>query len=159
MANMKWKGLEEYELQLSKLEDISEKCIGEAIHDGAAVIADAIRESINSIPVDNRVVKKGEMLTGISQPQKDGLLAGFGIAPLQDDGGYLHVKCGFAGYNAVRTKAYPNGQPNSVIARSVNAGSSFRVKIPFIDNAVNSKKDQAEETIRKKFDEALEKAL
>lgn len=159
MATLKWKGLEEYELQLSKLADISRECIGEAIHDGAAVIADAIREGINSIPVDNRIVKNGEMLTGISQPQKDGLLEGFGIAPLQDDNGFLNVKCGFNGFNAVKTKAYPNGQPNSVIARSVNAGSSFRVKIPFVDNAVNTKKDQAEETIRKKFDEALEKAL
>lgn len=159
MANMKWQGLEEYELQLTRIRDASPECIGEAIHEGAGIIADAVRENINAIPVDNRFVRKGQMLTGISQPQKDGLLESFGIAPMQDDNGYINVKLGFDGYNGVKTKSYPNGQPNSVIARSVNAGTSFRVKIPFVDNAINAKKSEAENAIKNKFDEALERAL
>lgn len=159
MAKLKWVGLEEYEMQLSKLQEVSRECIGEAIYEGAGIVADAVRANIEAIPVDNRRVKQGEMLHGISQPQKDGLLEGFGIAPLQDDEGFIHVKLGFDGYNNVKTKNYPNGQPNAVIARSVNAGTSFRVKIPFVDNAVNAKRADAEQAIKERFDKALEKAL
>lgn len=159
MANMKWAGLEEYERQLHQLEDISRECIGEAIYDGAGIIADAVREGINAIPIDNGFAKEGEMLNGINQLQKDGLLEGFGIAPLQDENGYLHVKLGFNGYNAIKTKAFPNGQPNSMIARSVNTGSSFRARIPFVDNAVTANKAAAEDAMKKRFDKALSEAL
>jgi hypothetical protein len=59
----------------------------------------------------------------------------------------------------MKTKNFPNGQPNSMIARSVNSGSSFRQRIPFVDNAVNSAKSRAEERMKQKLDEAIEKAI
>ena len=158
MAKMKFKGLEEYENQLLKLQDITRECIGEAIYSGAKEIADAVKASIQSLPIDNRLVKNGEMLNGISIPQKKGLSEGFGIARLENSNGFLNVKLGFSGYNSVKTKQYPAGQPNSVIARSVNSGTSFRQKIPFIDNAVRQNKDAAEKAMKDKFDEALKKA-
>lgn len=159
MAKLKFKGLEEYENQLLKLESISRECIGKAIYDGAGLVADAVKASIDTIPIDERFVKKGEMLNGITTAQKNGLKAGFGIAPLQDENGYLHVKLGFAGYNNVITKSHPNGQPNSLIARSVNSGTSFRQRIPFVDNAVNANKAAAENKMKEAFDKALEESL
>ena len=159
MAKLKFKGLEEYEKQLLKLQSISRECIGKAIHDGAGVVADAVKQNIHAIPVDERHVKGGEMLTGISKKQKAGLIDGFGIAPLQNDNGYLNVKLGFAGYNDVKTRSYPNGQPNSVIARSLNTGTSFRQRIPFVDNAVNASKAAAEQKMKDTFDKVLEAGL
>jgi hypothetical protein len=133
--------------------------IGEAIYEGAAIVADEVKKGIESIPIDDRYAAGGTMLHGITQEQKQGLLDGFGIASMQNENGYLHVKLGFNGYNSMRTKNFPNGQPNSMIARSVNSGSSFRQRIPFVDNAVNSAKSRAEEKMKQKLDEAIEKAI
>lgn len=159
MAKINFKGLEEYENQLLKLRDLSRETIGKAIYDGAGLIADAVKAEINNIPVDNRVARGDMVLYGISEPQKEGLIEGFGISKMQDDSGYLNVKLGFAGYNSVKTKSYPNGQPNSVVARSLNSGTSFRQRIPFVDNAVRANKEAAEEAMRKKFDEAIKDAI
>ena len=159
MAKLKFKGLEEYEKHLIKLQNISRTCIGEAIHEGAGLVADAVKQATESLPVDNRLVKDGEMLNGVSTLQKQGLIESFGIAKLQDDNGYINVKLGFDGYNGVSTKSYPSGQPNAVIARSVNSGTSFRRRIPFVDDTVNAKKAACEAAMKKKFDEALSRAL
>jgi hypothetical protein len=159
MAKLQFKGLEEYEAQLLKLRGLTEQMIGEAIYEGAAIVADEVKKGIESIPIDDRYVAGGTMLHGITQEQKQGLIDGFGIASMQNENGYLHVKLGFNGYNSMRTKNFPNGQPNSMIARSVNSGSSFRQRIPFVDNAVNSAKSRAEEKMKQKLDEAIEKAI
>lgn len=159
MAKLKFKGLEEYERQLMKLQEVSKDCIGKAIHDGAGIVADAVKANIQSLPIDERRVKNGEMLNGVSAAQKAGLIDGFGIAPLQDEGGYLNVKLGFDGYNGVKTRSYPNGQPNSLIARSVNSGTSFRQRIPFVDNAVTANKAAAEQKMKDTFDKTLKNSL
>lgn len=159
MARLQFKGLEEYEAQLLKLRGLTEQMIGEAIYEGAAIVADEVKKGIESLPIDDRYATGGTMLHGITQEQKQGLLDGFGIASMQNENGYLHVKLGFNGYNSMKTKNFPNGQPNSMIARSVNSGSSFRQRIPFVDNAVNSAKSRAEEKMKQKLDEAIEKAI
>lgn len=159
MAKLKMQGLEKYEQQLLKLKDISREAIGQAIYDGAGIVADQVMANIKSLPVDERGYTKEGTLHGVTSLQKAGLAEGFGIAKLQDEGGYAHVKLGFNGYNGVKSKRYPNGQPNSMIARSVNSGSSFRDRIPFVDNAVNAKKSAAEQAMIKKFDSVISKAL
>lgn len=159
MAKLKMQGLERYEQQLLKLKDISREAIGQAIYDGAGIVADQVMANIQSLPVDERGYTKEGTLHGVTSLQKAGLAEGFGIAKLQDEGGYAHVKLGFNGYNGVKSKRYPNGQPNSMIARSVNSGSSFRDRIPFVDNAVSAKKSAAEQAMIKKFDSVISKAL
>lgn len=155
MGKMKFTGLEEYEGKLLQLKNLSREMIGEAIFDGAGIVADEVKKNIQSIPIDDRYATGATRLYGISEEQKQGLIDGFGIAPLQDDGGYLNVKLGFSGYNSVQTRNYPGGQPNSVIARSVNSGTSFRQRIPFVDNAVNSARSKAEQKMKEKLDEAI----
>lgn len=155
MAKLKLRGLEEYEKKLLELKNMTKDVIGEAVFEGAAVVADEVRRNIQALPVDDRFVKGAGMVYGVSEAQKQGLLDGFGIAPLQDENGYLHVKLGFSGYNSVRTKNYPNGQPNAVIARSVNSGTSFRQRIPFVDTAVASARSQAEDKMKQKLDDAI----
>lgn len=159
MAKLKLRGLEEYEKKLLELRNMTKDVIGEAVFEGAAVVADEVRRNIQALPVDNRFVRDGESLYGVSEAQKQGLLDGFGIAPMQDESGYLHVKLGFSGYNSVRTKNYPNGQPNSVIARSVNSGTSFRQRIPFVDDAVNRARAAAEEKMIEKLDTEIEEVM
>lgn len=158
MAKMKWKGLAEWELQLSRLYGQSEEMAKKAVYEGAKVMADAIRTEIDALPIDNSYNNDStHMRYGITPQQKAGLQEGFGIAPAQNDGGYINVKLGFDGYNAVKTKQFPNGQPNSMIARSVNAGTSFRQAIPFVDRTIRAYKDKTEQAIQEKLEEEIQK--
>ena len=127
--------------------------IKRAVYDGAAVVLAAVVSEINGLPViENRYnVTKLPML-GVPETQKRGLLAGVGLAKMQNQGGFINTKLGFDGYNGVRNGKYPNGQPNALIAQSVNSGSSVRVKIPFINRAVKAAKAEAEAAMAARFD-------
>ena len=51
MANkMSVKGLEAYMAKLSALEQSTDRIVREVIHDGAEVVADAIRDGLESLP-------------------------------------------------------------------------------------------------------------
>ena len=67
---------------------------------------------------------------------------------MQNDQGYVNVKLGFDGYNSVKTKKYPNGQPNALIASVTESGSPYREKTGFIRKSVNTSKKDAEDAGR-----------
>ena len=157
----KWivgKGLDSYISYLQKIDAVTDEAIGEAVYEMAKVVADSVRSGIQALPtVSNEAniatYKKG--YSRLSDKEKQGLLDGFGVSPMQDDGGYINVKLGFDGYNSVKTKKYPKGQPNALIARVTESGSSYREKTPFIRPAVNASKKQAEQAGRMKIDEKI----
>ena len=157
----KWivgKGLNSYIEYLQKINTVTDEAIGEAVYEMAKVVADSVRSGIQALPtVSNQAniatYKKG--YSRLSDEEKQGLLDGFGVSPMQDDGGYINVKLGFDGYNSVKTKKYPKGQPNALIARVTESGSSYREKTPFIRPAVNASKKQAEQAGRMKIDEKI----
>ena len=155
------RGIDDYIAQLGNLADTSKDAVGRAVYEGAKVVADAIKKEIGAIPVDDHppIVANGNRIGTLTSKQKQGLVDGFGIAKMKDEGGYKNVKIGFAGYNTEVTKKYPNGQPNAMIARSVNSGTSFRKKNPFVDKTTRSVKSQAEEAMRKTVDEEISKRI
>lgn len=163
MARYKVQGLEEYEKVLSGIENLTDKgeLAGVTIYAGANVVADAIRQAIQNLPeVDHRKHgSAGNQLEGITSAQKEGLLEGFGITKMGNDGGLFNVKLGFDGYNSVKTKQYPSGQPNAMIARSINSGTSFRKKTRFVDIAAKKAKPEAEKAMAEAFDGKLEEML
>ena len=145
------KGLEDYITELKKLEDVSDEMIERAVYEGAKIVADEIRTGINDLNVSHKHGTEEEKVDGITNTQKQGLLDGFGISVMQNDQGYVNVKLGFDGYNGAKTKKYPNGQPNAMIARSVVSGTSFRKKNDFISKAVYKNRKKAEEQLQKQF--------
>lgn len=157
----KWivgKGLDSYISYLQRVDAVTDEAIGEAVYEMAKVVADSVRSGIQALPtVSNQAniatYKKG--YSRLSDEEKQGLLNGFGVSPMQDDGGYINVKLGFDGYNSVKTKKYPQGQPNALIARVTESGSSYREKTPFIRPAVNASKKQAEQAGQMKIDEKI----
>ena len=158
MATWKFDGVDDYVASLEKLENSTREMIGEAVYEGAKVVADAVKEAIISLPTDNRkFVKDGRK--GISDQQKQGLIDGFGIASMRNDNGFFNVKLGFEGYNSVRTKKFPKGQPNLMIARVTESGSSFMPKFRYISQATNNAKKQCEEAMRKTFEKNVENEM
>ena len=162
MAKISFKGLEDYELRLSKLADKKEveRIAGQAIYEGAAIMADEIKAGIEGLPVVTGYGTESNPLPGgVTAVQKAGLIDGLGIAPMQDDAGFLNVKIGFDGYNRTKTKEYPQGQPNQLVARGVESGTSWKQKKPFIRPAINASRKQAEKKMAEVIDEEIEKLM
>lgn len=151
MAKIEFVGIDAYFEQLNKLGQKTTGLCKRALYDGAAVLADAVRSEVSGLPTSDRNGKKGE-----SQPilgyEKQGLLDGLGVAKMRDDGGVVSTRVDFDGYNRLRSKKYPSGHPNSMIARAINSGTSKRKKNPFMSRAVGKAKAKAESAMSARMD-------
>lgn len=160
MAWFEFGGIDNYIKQLNELQTATKDgVIGKTVYAGAAVVADAVKDAIRALPVGSGHAAQGELVDTVTLPQKEGLLDGFGISKMRDDNGFVNVKLGFDGYNSVKTKKYPNGQPNALIARAVNSGTSFRKKTRFVDKAVNASKKTAEAAMDAACSREIEKIM
>ena len=161
MAKMKvGTGIDRYIQKLVNLEFASPHTAGKAVYEGAKIVADAIKAEIEALPVEKaRKNSEDDKATGITQRQKDGLRDGFGIATMRQDGSFYNVKLGFHGYNSQKTKKYPSGQPNAMIARAVEGGTSFRKKNPFVSRAVRKVRKQAEKKMAEVVDQEIKKIM
>ena len=160
MARFEFSGIDNYISQLNKLQQSTKDgVVGRTVYAGAAVVADSVRRAIQARPVGDGRAQGGGLVDTVTLPQKAGLLDGFGISRMKDDDGFVNVKLGFAGYNATRTRRYPRGQPNALIARSVNSGTTFRKKTKFVDKAVNSARKAAEAAMGAACSREIEKIM
>lgn len=156
-ASITEKGGTDWVLELSRIRRGYREIAEKALMAGANVMADGFRREIEGIPVDERHVKDGEMKDGIKQVQKQGLLNSFGISPIDSKDGVYDVHLGWEGYNAIATSRWPQGQPNKMIARSVNAGTYFLRAHPFIDRARTKYRKEAEQAMEDTIAEELGK--
>lgn len=159
MARTTWtdSGLSEMLDALSKLDDRNmEEIAGSAIYAMANQVANQVKANIGALATSEDKEYKGNSKYLIPEAQKQGLIASFGIAKMRAEDGGWNVKLGFDGYNNVVTKTYPQGQPNILIARITESGSTYRIKQPFFRPALNatkaSAKQRGEEAIMKEFD-------
>lgn len=140
MARMTVNLGEDYMRQLEKLADHSEEVIKKAIHAGAGILTDQIRENLE------------ENLAG-SEQSTGALEASLGISPVeQDRDGVWNAKIGFDGYDE-------KGVPNQLKARVMESGSSRVQKRPFVRPAVNAVRKDAQAAMQKVIDEELEKIM
>ena len=160
MATFQFKGIDAYASKISSLVEKSEGMIKRAVYDGAAVVLQTVIAQISALPViKNRYHKTELPLRGVTETQKRGLLHGIGLSKMRNDSGFINTKLGFDGYNAVRSKKYPNGQPNALIANAINSGSSVRSKDPFVNRAVKAAKAPAEAAMKARFDKDTENMM
>lgn len=149
-------GLDEYLKTLHVLYGGSEKTIGEAVTAGADIVADAIREEIGKIPVDNRKwVEAGKQRAGLYSLQIKGLQDSFGVSPMRNDNDFFNRKIGFDGYNGMKSKRWPKGQPNSYVARTIEKGTSWMRKYSFMEKVAKSKKQPCIAAMIKTFDQKI----
>ncbi len=151
-------GIDKYISQLTNLEFDGGHIIGMAVFEGAKIVTDAVRSGINGIPAQSSSGSGDQkMIRGITTLQRTGLLDGLGIATMRASGSFWNVKVGMDGYNGIHTNRYPQGQPNAMIARSVESGTSFRQKTPFIAPAVNRTRAAAEKAMAEVYDREVAK--
>lgn len=176
MADFKAKGIDEYISALEKYSDRADGIIKQAVYDGAGVMAQAAERAIKALPEEDfRYAFPDHPLTGITAEQKEDLVNGFGITHFSDTLNnspipYTHVKLGFDGYGRTSTnvfgwdktkgKATQHGKlPNIVLARAVESGTSFRVKHPFMRQAVNTARAETTRVMTETVDTETKKIV
>jgi len=161
MATITFKNGDDYLFKLSKLEAASrDEICGGAIYAGAAIVTDAIRSELEALPTDEGFGTPEKPLKGLKTVQKEDLLKSLGIASMKDDGtGFLNVKIGFDGYNRLTTKKWPRGQPNQMIARAAESGTTFLLKNEFVKRAARKSRKKALAIMEKKVQEGIEKIM
>lgn len=156
-------GLEDYVRQINALSRNSLEICQKAVAKGAAIVADECKKEIDGLETESEThalaaFRKKEK-TSLTPRQKQGLQESMGLAPMRNDKGFINTKLGFDGYNAVQTKKYPKGQPNALIARSLESGSIAFNKNPFVRRATNASKAKAEKAIEKALDSEIKKIV
>ena len=161
MARMKIEGLSEYVQKLEELEQQAKPLVQKCLYEGAAVVANAVKSSIGSIPTRSNTEfgSESHVLHGLTAAQKAGLVESFGITKMRDSSFTQDVKLGFDGYNQVRTPKYPNGQPNAMIARSIESGTSFLQPCHFMSKAVNATKSACVAKMEEVCDSEISKIM
>lgn len=159
MAKFQFEGVDELISQYKKLEQNTEPMIGKAIYNGAGVVMKACQSAVENLSTDNRFGTAENPTSGPSSIQKLGLQYALGIAKMRNDNGFYNVKIGFDGYNNVKTKRWPQGQPNMMVARSVESGTSWMTKQPFMRKAEQSSRSQCERVMSETVDKEIKKLI
>jgi hypothetical protein len=135
--------MSEYINKLAKLGDAAPKAANKALYAATKIYADELRRKTAALPTQEGLAAKGSMIHVLSKKQKEALLQSIDIYPVKSKkAGMRTMSVGFVGYNSIQTQKYPKGQPNRMIAGSVNSGSSVREKTPFVRQTVKATKPQ-----------------
>lgn len=153
-------GLEEIQKKLEGLGEGTDAILNKALFEGSRVMADAFKAAIQSLPEDPgfKVIKKGEKPRNVvTAEDKADMIAHMGISRFQRRTGEVYASISFDGYDSTKTRKFPNGRPVVLIARSINSGSSVRMKHPFVKPTINKYKQAAQDAMRKAVEEELKK--
>ena len=152
--------LDEWIASMKKLGAEADSLVGKMIYEMAAEVVENVRknvENLQDISDEEAIINyKAGRSTTVSESQKKGLVESLGISPSQDDQGIRTISVGFDGYNGVKTKAWPQGQPNAMIARSLEKGTSFMPKQPFLAKALRDSRKRINERVESVIKETIE---
>lgn len=144
MATITFGGLDEYRAELEKIYAEVPKMVNASLYDGAAVLAEAVQSEIAG-------------LSELEEIQRRGLHDGLGVAHFWQEKGDTVTKIGFTGYNQKRTKRWPSGQPNAMIARSLIRGTSWMRANRFTARAAKKASERCIGAMQTRFDIELQK--
>lgn len=160
MASIKFEGLEEF-INLCIFTDKQlDRIVGRTIYPGGRVMSSAIQASMRNIRTSEEYQKNARQYGRKIMPTKRqvaALIESFGIAKIRKNKYGYNVKCGYDGYNDIVSERWPKGQPNAMIARSINKGTSFMMAQPFMDAAVSSAEGATIEAMKNQFDHEIDK--
>ena len=141
---LKVAGMEEISETLSKLEQQAPAVAAKALYEGAGIMADAIRGGAASIKTAKfKWASRSRGETRLPSPEEKEIVqnAAAGIAKFDKNGTEVQTSVGFqnAGYAELEGKIVPV----PVIVNSINSGTSFMQKQPFVRKAANSGSQKA----------------
>lgn len=152
----------------------------QAVYNGSGVVADQFRSNLQAVPIShydhdpfkyNRDPNKwGEggfwfkgqdvkPMNGITASQKEGLLSSMGISPFKTGIETINKKIGVDGYNSTVTKKYAKGQPNAMILRSLEKGTTYRKAYQVVRNTANQTRYKCKKEMERTLTAAVLLAL
>lgn len=148
-------GLDELLQKLEKLPETADKVAAEALYEGAGVVADQVSRAVRGIAVEPFRYAAGGR-TRYPSPEERAIVEGApkGVAKFRRDGTSINTSIGFqnAGYAVLGRKV----KPVPLIANSINSGTSFMKKQPFLRKAFSQSKSKATATIEAGIQKRLE---
>jgi hypothetical protein len=136
---MKVDGMVEISELLDKMDEKAPGVAAKALYEGAGIMADEIKKStatIRTAPFKWASSRKGQ--TRLPSPEEKEIVmqAGAGIAKFNKNGTEVDTSVGFrnAGYAQLKGKTVPIPK----IVNSINSGTSFMSKQPFVRKAASS---------------------
>ena len=144
MAKITFPGMDEYLREMEGLGREIPRICNRALYDGAKILADAVQKEIDT-------------LDKLDERDRQGLHDGLGIARFWAEGDDMVTKIGFEGYNSKRTKRWPRGQPNAMIARSLIRGTSWMRANRFVQRATKKARQGCVEAMKKRLDAEFQK--
>jgi len=154
--SIQWEGADELLRKMDKLPEKAAKIAAEALYEGAGVMADAVSQAVHGIATEDFRYAAGGRKR-MPSPEEKAILEGakHGVAKFRNDGTKIQTSIGFdnSGYADLKGKT----KPIPLIANSINHGTSFMQKQPFLRKAFSQQQGAAvtaiEAGIRKREDE------
>ena len=148
-------GMAEISEQLTQLEEVAPKVAALALYDGAGIMANEVRKQAQGIKTEPfRYAREG---TRLPSPEEKEIVmkASAGIAKFDKNGTEVDTSVGFrnAGYATLNGKT----KPIPLIVNSINSGTSFMQKQPFIRRAASQGAARAIEAMKKVVETEFEK--
>ena len=154
--SIQWDGADELLRKMDKLPEKAAKIAAEALYEGAGVMADAVSQAVQGIATEEFRYATGGR-TRMPSPEEKAIVANakHGVAKFRNDGTKIQTSIGYqnAGYAMLKGKR----KPIPLIANSINHGTSFMKKQPFMRQAISKNQGAAiaaiEAGIKKREDE------
>lgn len=154
---LKVDGMEELSKVLEELGEAAPAAAASALYEGAGLMAEEIRKGAEAIRTEPfRYTRDGTRLP--SPEEKEIVLAaGAGIAKFDKDGTEVNTSVGYraSGYADLKGKT----KPVPLIVNSINSGTSFMQKQPFVRKAARSGGPKAMDKMQKSIEAAFEKII
>lgn len=150
---MKVDGMTEISEMLSKMEDEAPKAAARALYEGAGIMADEIRKGAATIKT-GKGSSRSEARYATPAEKEIVLTAAAGIAKFRKNGTEIDTSVGFqnSGYAELDGKMVPIPK----IVNSINSGTSFMHKQPFVRKAASKAAPKAMEAMRKQIEAEFE---
>ena len=147
-VNLDVKGLDQV---LEKFEKLTDQNFKPVVYSGAGVVADEMKSQLKALRTTEK--PRGKSKRYVYPYEKQVLEKQMGIAPIED-GVTCNTKVGFDGYYQNKRG---DKRPVPLLANSVNAGTSFLYKQPFLSKTERACRDRAVESMSKKVEQIIEK--
>jgi len=140
--SIQWEGADELLRKMDKLPEKAAKIAAKALYEGAGVMADAVSQAVHGIATENFQYAAGGRKR-LPSPEEKAILekAKHGVARFRNDGTKIQTSIGFdnSGYAELNGKT----KPIPLIANSINHGTSFMKKQPFLRKAFSQNQSAA----------------
>lgn len=149
----RFKGIDEYIARLERITNpyTAEEMIEKAVEDASKIVDQQTLKELQALPVDNRQYVDGKR-DGILQVQKDALIKSFGTSPIENKNDFINDKTG------VDRSVNKLKQPQVVIARRLENGTSYMKKNPVFSRASRKARKPCLEEMQNSLDKSY-KAL